>query len=177
MATGLEDGKIYLLETAGDLGAKTNWIVAGSGDPDTIDTEQFTEGLTLCKFSFPMKFVKRGKTGMVPSTASGGLTGVSRTANKFYNAIIMGTTATRAAGYLIGEFLMDDRHHVPVSATFKDYFLVVYYGTNDHEPFTNVANSRLSYAPGVVTDFEIAWRSDQHINLNVRLNWWSAFTS
>jgi len=176
MATGLEDGKIYLLETAGDLGAKTDWIDAG-GDPDTIDTEQFTEGLTLCKFSFPMKFVKRGKTGMVPSTTSGGLTGVSRSANKLYNAIIMGTTESRAAGYLIGKFLMDDRHHQPAAAIFKPYFLVVYFDTNDHEPFTNVANSRLSYAPGIVTDFEVAWHSEKHINLNVRLNWWSAFTS
>jgi len=177
MATGLEDGKIYLLERAGDLGAKTDWITAGGGDPDTIDTEQFTEGLTLCKFSFPMKFVKRGKTGMVPSTTSGGLTGVSRTGNRFYNSIIMGTTGSRAAGYLIEKFLMDDRHLVPASATFKPYFLVVYYGTNDHEPFINVANSRLSYAPGVVTDFEVAWQEAKHINLNVRLNWWSAFTS
>lgn len=177
MVTAPTSGYIYLLEAAGDLGAKTNWITTGAGNPDTIDVDQFTEGLTLCKFINPLKHVKRGKTGIIPSTTSGGITGLHRTANKFYNSIIMGKTETRAAGYLIEKFLFNNRHIAVSIITFKDYYLVIYYGSGDHEPFTNVAGTVLSYAPGVVSDWEIGWSETTHTNLNVRLNWWSFFES
>ncbi len=183
MATALTAGKIYLIESKTGV---DDWITDHSGNPDLIDLDNYTgdgagnnsvEGLGYCKFNFPMKFVKRGKTGMIPSTSGGGVSTSNRTGNKFYNAIIMGTTETRAAGYLIDRFLFEDRHFVPSPTTFEKYYLIIYYGTNDHEPFTNIGNSRLSYAPGIVTDFEIAWQEEKHINLNVRLNWWSQFIS
>lgn len=175
MATGLEDGKIYLLERAGDLGAKTDWITAGGGDPDTIDTEQFTEGLTLCKFSFPMQMIKRGKTGAVVTVRGAGVSTDARSAERFYNAIVMGKTSSKANAHLIDKFLMSDRHTSGATATFVRYHLIIYYGTNNHEPFTDDQDNRVSYCTGIVTDFEAKWAEPAHINMDVRINWWSVW--
>jgi len=174
LATPPTAGKIYLLESTSGV---DDWITDHSGDPDLIDFSLQTEGTHFCQFSFPMKFIKRGKTGMAPSTSSGGVGTSNKTGNKFYNCIIMGTTKNKTNADFIDKFIMDDRHQSPTAATFKNYYLVVYYGTNNHGLFTNIANARLSYAPGIITDFEVSWQEPKHVNFNVRINWWSQFIS
>lgn len=171
MATAPTAGKIYLVESDSD-----DWITDHAGDPDLIDFDSFTnEGVDWCQFSFPMRMIKRGKTGITVVASGAAKTSESRNMARFYNAIVMGKTSSRANAHLIGKFLMSNRHTSGASATFKRYYLVIYYGTNDHEPFTDASDSRLSYAPGVVSDWEIQWSEPKHINMDVRINWWSVF--
>jgi hypothetical protein len=172
MATALSDGKIYLIES--DAVTNQDWITNNAGDPDAIDLDSFTDGTEYCHFDFPLKMVKRGKTGITVETWGAAKTADTRSGKRFYNCIIMGKTDTRANAWNIGKFIMAD-NHVTGASTFERYYLIIYYGTNDHEPFTDASNARLSYCTGIVSDWEISWAEPQHINMDVRINWWSVF--
>lgn len=98
-----------------------------------------------------------------------------RSRKRFYNPIIMATCKTKTTADLIDKFLMSDAHTSGLTATFKRYYLVGYYGTNNHELFTDPNDARIKYLPGIVTDWFNRWTDPNHVNRNVRLNFKSVF--
>ena len=172
MVTGIKDGRILLLESKTGV---DDWITDHAGNPDSIDLDNFTEGIDFCQFNFPMKMMKRGKTGAKVTVTSSGKSYDARKAARFYNAIVTGKTEGRAPAYLIENFLMSDRHTSGASATFERYYLVIQYGTTDQEPFRDSFDNIQKYCKGICTDWEIVWSEPNHVNMDVRINWWSVW--
>lgn len=171
MATNPTPGKIYLVESDSD-----DWIGDHAGDVDLIDFDSFTaEGTDWCQMSFPMSFIKRGHTGAVVTVEGGALQSDARSRKRYYTPTIMATCKNKTTADLIGKFLMSDRHTSGRIATFKRYHLIVYYGANNHALFTDPNDARLSYLPGIVTNWHINWSEPNHINRNVKLNFNGVF--
>lgn len=122
-----------------------------------------------------MSLTKRGHTGAIVTVEGGAIQHDERSRKRFYNPIIMATCETKAAADLIDKFLMSDRHTSGATATFKRYYLVVYYALNIHEFWTNPSDARISYLPGIVTDWHIRWEESEVLTRNVRLNFKSVF--
>lgn len=177
MATAPTAGKIYILEAAGDLGAKTNWITTGAGDPDTIDLDQFTEGTYYCQIPLPKGAKNRAHTGLfVEDTGGGGMSYVFRSERKGYQNLLRGLQTSLANAMLIDKFLMSDRHTAGATATFNDYYLVMYFGVNNHWLFTDNNNTQKSYCLGVVPNFDISWNgTSDYLNFLVDINWRSVW--
>jgi len=170
VATGLTFGRIYFIEAAGDLGAKTNWIDAG-GDPDTIDLDQFTEGLTYVSITIPKGFTRNSFTGAVTSPSGGGEGFDERSAARFYKLLQRGFTSTLAIANLIDKFAMSDRHTSGAIAVFKRYYAIAYFGTNAHLEFTDGNDNRKSYCKGIIISVSTQWLDSDSLDFLVRINW------
>jgi len=166
MATSLSESHAYLIES--DAVRNQNWIGV-SGDPDTIDLDNYTEGTDYCEIDFPIKFDKRGITGAkVPPSPGGGITADERDKARYYVVNFVGTISTRAKALLIDKFLMSNDHTSGEFAVFKRYHMIFYYGTNDHEQFTDANSARKSYCTGIVApDFNIQWDVSKPLNKNI----------
>lgn len=175
MATAPTAGYIYLIEAAGDLGAKTNWITAGSGDPDTIDIEQFTEGLTYCKIEMPEMFRKSFVTGITVEDGGGGISFDRRFERRAYAILASGISTTRANGDKVEQFCMAPRHTSGSSAVYKNYYLIFYFAVNDHGPFTDASGNRKSYCKGAVLNGSIIWNKSNPLLYTIKLNWRSVW--
>jgi len=52
---------------------------------------------------------------------------------------------------------MSDRHTTGESATYKDYYFIGYFGTNDHWLFIDANNNQKSYCKGMVLNHFLVW--------------------
>ena len=172
MATALTPGRFYLIEAAGDLGAQTDWIVAG-GDPDTIDLDQFTEGLTYVEITIPEGFTRRSNTGIVVTPSGAGKSYDERNAARFYSAMERGVLTTLAKANLVDKFIMSDRHTSGSDPPFTRYYLIVYFGVNAHLEFTDSTDTRRGYCRGAVPVATTQWSDSHSLKFLMRLTWLS----
>ena len=86
-----------------------------------------------------------------------------------------GVMTTLAKANLVDKFIMSDRHTSGASATFKRYYLILYFGTNLHVEFTDADDARKSYCRGVVTFVTTQWVESDNLNFFVRINWLSVW--
>ena len=171
MATALTAGRIYFIEAAGDLGAKRNWIIADAGDPDDIDIEQFTEGLTYCQINIPKGFEVMSNTGIVVTPSGAGKSYDDRDARRFYQALQRGIATSLANANLVDKFAMSDRHTSGASAIFHRYHMIVCFGTNSHLEFTDANDVRQSYCKGVILSVARQWLQSKTPNFLVKIHW------
>ena len=173
MATAPTAGYIYLIES--DATDNADWVTA-SGDPDNIDIELYVEGTEYCKIEMPQQFTKKFKTGIVVTDASGGISFERRWERRAYAILARGLPTTRVNGDLVEQFIMSARHTSGTVATYKPYYLIFYFGVNDHSPFSDAGGTRRSYCKGVVTDGSIIWLHSRPSLYNIQLNWRSVWT-
>lgn len=173
MATSLTAGKIYFIEAAGDLGAQTDWIAAG-GDPDTIDLDQFTEGLRYFEINIPEGFTRNSFSGAVITPSGSGTSFDLRDESRFYRALMLGVQTSLANANLVDKFVMSKRHTAG-DGTFVRYFMVVYFGTNNHLEFTDHLDTRRSYCKGIIMSASIQWFHRDNLNFILRINWESVW--
>lgn len=172
MATALTVGKFYLIES--DAGNQ-DWITNNAGDPDAIDLDNFTLGTDYVEINIPKGFTRAGFTGAVVTPSGGGRSYDERSATRFYRALQRGFQTTLANANLIDKFVMSDRHTSGASATFKRYYLIVYFGTNLHVEFTDGSDNRKSYCKGIVISISTLWLESDNLNFIVRINWESVW--
>ena len=173
MATALTDGYIYLIESDGT--DNQDWITNNSGDPDAIDLDSFAEGVEYCKIEFPQQFKKNFTTGIIVKDASGAISFERRWEKRAYAVLSRGVNTTRANADLVEKFLTAPRHTAGSLSTYKFYYLIFYFGTNDHVPFTDQDGNRKSYCKGVVTSGSELWNEATPLNYIVSLNWRSVW--
>lgn len=169
MAIGLTKSHVYLIEAEDRNGIGNDFIVDDAGDPDDIDLTNYVEGLDYCEIDFPLRFNKRGVTGAkVPPSPGGAVSADERESARYYVVNVVGTISTRAKALLVDKFLMSDVHVTGASATFIRYHLIFYFGTNDHEQFTDANGNRKSYCTGIVSpDFTIQWDESTPLTKNM----------
>ena len=172
MVTAPTAGNIYLIES--DATDNADWVTA-SGDPDTIDLSLYVEGTEYCKIAMPQQFRKNFKTGIVVTDGSGAISFERRWEKRAYALLAQGISTTRANGDLVEEFLMAARHTSGTVATYKTYYLIFYFGVNDHSPFTDSAGNRKSYCKGVVTNGSMLWNQSKPDVYTIQLNWRSVW--
>ena len=168
MATNLTPGRFYLIES--DAGNQ-DWITNNSGDPDLIDLDNFTEGLTYVSLEIPRGFTRTGFTGAVVTPSGGGKSFDLRSAKRFYKSLQRDIQTTLANANLIDKFTMSDRHTSGSIAVFKRYYLIVYFGINSHLEFTDADDNRKSYCRGIILGVATQWIESKPLNFVVRINW------
>ena len=160
MATALTPGYIYLIESEKGV---DDWITDHSGDPDLIDLDNFSvgnnseEGKGYVKIQIPKNIQKAFNTGIRVSDMVGGKSYDIRWQKRFYQTMARGIETSIANADLIEEFIMSDRHTAGDSATFKRYYMIVYFGVNIHLKFTDASGNRQSYCRGVVLGGIMNW--------------------
>lgn len=107
--------------------------------------------------------------------SGGGKSWDSRSAKRFYRCLKRGIQTSLANANLIDKFVMSDRHTSGSSATFKRYYMVVYFGTNSHLEFTDGSDTRQSYCRGVIKSVARQWVQSESLNFVVRINWESVW--
>lgn len=169
MVTALTPGYIYFIESDGT--DNDNWIADHGGDPDLLDLDQYTEGTDYCKIEIP-KDVKVGfYTGHNVSDVGSGLSYDLRSAARGYKAYTRGLVTSRANAKLMDQFFMSNRHTSGASATYKTYYMVVYFGVNDHWPFIDHNNNQKSYCKGAVIGGDLNWRETESLTILTNLHW------
>jgi hypothetical protein len=172
MATAPTAGNIYLIES--DATDNADWVTV-SGDPDTIDLDLYVEGNEYCKLEMPQQFKKNFSTGIVVTDGSGGISFERRWEKRSYTIALRGISTTRANGDLVERFLTIPRHTSGTVATYKTYYLIFYFGVNDHNPFTDSAGARQSYCKGVATIGSMLWVQSNPHRYTIDLNWRSVW--
>lgn len=174
MATALTPGYIYFLES--DDTDNDDWIADHAGDPDLADIANMTEGSEHCKIQIPKNIKVGAHTGIiVTDTGGGGMSYDFRSERKGYQSLLRGLQTSLANAKLIDQFMMSNRHTSGATATFEQYYLVIYFGVNNHWPFTDHNGNQKSYCRGVVTNFSITWLGTSNLTFNVDFNWRSVW--
>ena len=168
MGTPLTAGRFYLIES--DAGNQ-DWITNNSGDPDLIDLDNFTNGIDYVSLEFSRGFTRTGFTGAIVTPSGGGRSFDQRNATRFYKTLQRGIQSTLTNANLVDKFAMSDRHTSGASATFKRYYLIVYFGINSHLEFTDGSDNRKSYCKGIILSVAIQWIDSKPTNFIVRINW------
>ena len=168
IATNLTVGKIYFIES--DSGNQ-DWITNNAGDPDAIDLDNFTEGTDYVTINIPRGFTRNSFTGAIVTPTGAGKSFDERNAARFYRVLQRGIQTTLTNANLIDKFVMSDRHTSGASATFKRYYLIVYFGTNSHLEFTDGSDARKSYCKGIIINMATIWLDSDSLNFLVRINW------
>lgn len=171
MVTRLTAGKFYFIEAIDDGAGDNNWITTGGGDPDTIDLDHWTEGLDYVSIDIPRGFTRSSFTGAIVTPTGAGKQFDQRNATRFYKTLQRGIQTTLTNANLIDKFVMSDRHTSGASAVFKRYFMVVYFGTNNHLEFTDSGNNRKSYCRGIIISVATTWIESTPLNFILRINW------
>lgn len=141
-------------------------------DPDTIDLDNFTEGLHYCQINIPEGFTKNSFTGAVITPSGSGTSFVLKDESRFYRTVVRGVQTSLANANLVDKFVMSVRHTTGVTANFKFYYLVGYFGTDSHLEFTDQGGTPRSYCKGMILSLIIRWvpRADAQ-NFMLRFNW------
>ena len=176
MAIALTPGYIYLIESVDDLEVGNDFITDDAGDPDDIDLTNYVEALDYCKIEMPQQFTKKFQTGIVVTDVSGGISFERRWERRAYAILARGLPTSRSNGDLVEQFLMSARHTSGTAATYKPYYLIFYFGVNDHSPFSDADGNRKSYCKGVVTNGALIWNQAKPNLYNIQLNWRSVWT-
>ena len=173
MATAPTAGYIYLIESDGT--DNDDWITDHAGDPDLLDLDQYTEGTEYCKIEMPQQFKKNFTTGIVVTDASGAISFERRWEKRAYSVMSRGINTSRANGDLVEQFLTAPRHSAGSTTTYHTYYLIFYFGVDDHVPFTDSAGNRKSYCKGVVTNGSLLWNESMPNTYIISLNWRSVW--
>jgi hypothetical protein len=172
MATAPTAGYFYFVESTAGL---EDWITDHAGDPDNIDLSLMTEGTHYCKLEMPMGFQKNFVTGVKVIDMVGGKSVDTRWQKRAYQVLANGIETSYSNANTIDKFVMSDRHTAGDTATFKRYYLVGYFGTNNHVLFTDASGTQQSYCKGIITNGSISWvgRAPQTaiVKLNFRSIW------
>ena len=83
----------------------------------------------------------------------------------------MGLPTSRSNGDKIANFCMLPRHTSGVEAIFKKYYLIFYFGTNDHLPFIDAAGNIKSYCAGAVINGSKIWDKSNPLLYTMKINW------
>ena len=179
MATALTPGFIYLIESETGV---DDWITDHSGDPDLIDLDNFSvgnnseEGKGYCKLKIPRNIQKAFDTGRIVTDLIGGVSVDQRWQRRAYGMNLNGIEASIAEADLIGEFFMSNRHTAGSTSTFKQYYLIIYFGVNTHIKFTDHNGNRQSYCKGVVLKGSIIWNMGESLRYSLKLNFRSTWS-
>ena len=168
MATALTPGIMYFIES--DSGDNQDWVTA-SGDPDTIDLDNFTEGVDYAQINMPRGFAVNSVTGIIVTPSGAGKSYDERNASRWYRILEQGMQTSLANANLIEKFAMSDRHTSGASAVFVRYFMIIYFGTNAHVEFTDPNDNRKSYCRGIILNCVRQWFSRDPANILLRINW------
>ena len=122
-----------------------------------------------------MGFTRNSFTGAIVTPSGAGKSFDDRNAARFYKALQRGFQTTLANANLVDKFVMDDRHTSGATATFKRYYMIVYFGTNAHLEFTDGSNARKSYCRGIVLSVATQWIESDSLNFLLRINWESVW--
>jgi hypothetical protein len=147
MVTNPTAGNIYLVESTAGV---EDWITDHGGDPDLMDLALMTEGTHYCKLPIPKRIQASAYTGAVVTDSGGGNSWAIRWNRRGYSIPFVGWETTRSNAWLIDKFIMSDRHTAGAIATYKDYYLVIYFGINDHWKFTDASSTQQSYCKGMI---------------------------
>ena len=172
MATAPTAGYIYLIES--DATDNADWVTA-SGDPDNIDIELYTEGTEYCKIEMPEQFRQNFFTGIGVYDVGGGESFEMKYARRSYKVLAEGLPTTRSNGDKVANFVMLPRHTSGVSATFKEYYLIFYFGVNDHLPFIDASGNVKSYCKGRIINGSKIWDKSNPLLYTIKLNWRSVW--
>jgi len=173
MAIALTAGYIYLIESDGT--DNDDWITDHAGDPDSLDLTNYTEGTEYCKIEMPELFRQDFFTGIIVYDVGGGSSFDMKYEKRAYKVLASGLPTTRANGDLVSNFCMIPRHTSGVSTTYHTYYLIFYFGVNDHLPFIDGSGNTKSYCKGVVTNGSKIWdKSNPHL-YTLKLNWRSVW--
>ena len=165
---GLTPGKFYFIESEA---AQQDWITDNSGDPDNIVIGNFTEGTHFVALDIPRGFSRTSFTGAVVTPSGAGKSFDQRSARRFYKALNRGIQTTLANANLIDKFVMSDRHTSGASATFKRYYLIVYFGTNLQLKFTDADDTPQLYCRGIILSVITSWLDNDNLNFRLIINW------
>ena len=168
MATPLDDGKIYFVES--DAGDNQDWITADAGDPDDIDLDSFTEGTEYCQLDLPTRWTKTWTTGIVVTDSSGGSSFDFRSNRKGYNMLPQSFKTSIANANLVEKFFMIDRHTSGASATFVEYYMIIRFGASSYAEFIDGSDNSKEYCPVRVLLGKTTWSEDSPQTMNVSLN-------
>lgn len=171
MVTALTPGRFYFIES--DAIDNQDWV-AGSGDPDDIDLDNFIETTEYCSVEIPESFKKAFKTGARVTDVAGGKSWDLRLANRAYAVLARGIMTSIVNADKIDEFMMSDRHTTG-GDLFKRYYLICHFGVNDQLKFTDAESVRQLYCKGIVVGGSIDWKSSDNLNAKARLNWRSVW--
>lgn len=133
--------------------------------------DNFTEGLDYISILLPRGFTRSSFTGPVVTPSGGGKSFDQRNATRFYKLLQRGFTSTLTNANLIDKFAMSDRHTSGASAIFKRYYVILYFGTNNHVEFTDGNDNRKSYCRGIILAVIIQWLASDSLDFLVRINW------
>ena len=173
MATALTGGYIYFIESDGT--DNDNWIIDHSGDPDLLDLDQYTEGTEYCKIEIPQNWKVSFYTGISVSDVGSGLSYDLRNAKRGYKAYTKGIQTSVANAKLIDQFFMSDRHTSGATATYKKYYMIIYFGVNDHWLFTDHNGTQKSYCKGVALGGDINWIDARSLTCSITIHWRSVW--
>lgn len=142
--------------------------------------DSFTEGTDYIQINIPKGFSRTALTGIVVTPSGAGKSFDQRSAKRFYRALQRGFQTSLANANLIDKFAVSDRHTSGASATFKRYYLIVYFGSsatnaNVHLQFTDASDNRQSYCRGVILSVLTQWVDKDNLNFKVRINWESVW--
>jgi hypothetical protein len=154
MATAPTAGYVYFIESTNGV---DDWITDHAGDPDLIDISLATEGTHYCKIEIPQRIQSNFWIGATVTDSGSGNSFDLRWNRKGYQIPIQGWQTSRTNAFYINKFLMSDRHTSGASATFKDYYLVIYFGVNDHWKFIDASDNEKSYCKGLVLNGNLTW--------------------
>ncbi|BDI54972.1 MAG: hypothetical protein QIT40_gp14 [Lokiarchaeia virus VerdaV4] len=171
MSTALTEGYIYFIEAIDEGANDDNWVTTGGGDPDTIDISKWTEGIDYCKIDIPQNIKTGFYTGHNVSDVGSGLQYDLRSAARGYKAFTKGLITSRANAKLMDQFFMSDRHTSGATATYKTYYMIIYFGVNDHWPFTDQNGNQKSYCKGAVLGGDLNWFETKSLTILTNLHW------
>lgn len=169
MATAPTAGYFYFIESDGT--DNDDWITDHGGDPDLLDLDLFTEGTDYCKIEIPQNLKTSFYTGHNISDVGSGLSYDLRNAKRGYKGFLKGLVTSRANAKLLDQFFMSDRHTSGETATYKTYYWIVYFGVNDHWPFTDHNSNQKSYCKGAILGGDINWFEQKSLTISTTLHW------
>lgn len=161
---GLTPGKIYFIESEA---AQQNWL----HDPDNIVIGNFTEGIHYIQIDIPRNFTRVSQTGIVVTPSGAGKSFAERNESRFYRALQRGIQTSLANANIIDKFVMAPRHTSGAIGIYKDYYLIVYFGTNLHLEFTDSDGTPRSYCKGVILKATTVWIDSESLIFLVRFQW------
>lgn len=123
----------------------------------------------------PIGFTRNSFTGATVTPSGGGKSFDLRNASRFYKSLQRGFTSTLANVNLMDKFVMSDRHTSGTIAVFKRYYMIIYFGTNNHLEFTDADSNRKSYCRGIILSASAQWIESDNLKFTVKINWESVW--
>jgi len=169
MATDMIIGYIYFIESnAGNQ----NWVHT----VDSIDISgNYTEGTDFVKLEIPNIYKIKFHTGIKVVDSGGGASYADRTNRRGYALLTGGIETSRDNAETVRNFFMLESHCSGASATFKQYYMIIKYGTTDYEKFIDASGTPRDYCTGLIINGETSWDESEPNITMVKLNWKSVW--